>query len=125
MYACSINDIRYGISDLFSLTRDTHKFEAHYLDKLIGPLPDCLKVYNERSPIFKAENIVDPIAIFHGEKDTVVPISQAEELVTILNRRGTPHAYYSYKNEGHGWKNPETVKSFYEDMDSFLRHHVL
>ena len=115
----------YGISDLFSLTQDTHKFEAHYLDKLIGPLPDCLKVYNERSPIFKAENIVDPIAIFHGEKDTVVPISQAEELVTILNRRGTPHAYYSYKNEGHGWKNPETVKSFYEDMDSFLRHHVL
>jgi dipeptidyl aminopeptidase/acylaminoacyl peptidase len=115
----------YGISDLFSLTRETHKFEAHYLDKLIGTLPDCLTNYNERSPIFSAKNIVDPLAIFHGSKDAVVPISQAKKIVDILRKQGTPHAYHTYKNEGHGWKNPETIQSFYENIDAFLRRYVL
>ena len=29
----------YGVTNLFSLAADTHKFEQHYLDSLIGPLP--------------------------------------------------------------------------------------
>ncbi len=30
---------RYGVADLLKLTEDTHRFEAHYLDSLIGKLP--------------------------------------------------------------------------------------
>ena len=29
----------YGVSDLEALARDTHKFEARYLDRLVAPLP--------------------------------------------------------------------------------------
>ena len=115
----------YGVSNLYSLTGETHKFEAHYLDKLIGPLPENIDTYNERSPISFAKNIVDPLAVFHGREDTVVPISQAEEIVSILRKQGTPHVFHSYKNEGHGWRRPETIKSFYQDIENFLRRYVL
>ncbi|CAN0595381.1 unnamed protein product, partial [Laminaria digitata] len=41
----------YGIGDLMTLARDTHKFESRYLDRLIGPLPETEALYRARSPI--------------------------------------------------------------------------
>ena len=29
----------YGVTDLVGLAASTHDFEAHYMDRLIGPLP--------------------------------------------------------------------------------------
>ena len=63
----------YGIANLFSLTSGTHKFESHYNDQLLGVLPEATQLFRERSPIFKAENISDKVAIYHGAKDDVVP----------------------------------------------------
>ncbi len=31
----------YGVTDLLGLVATTHDFEAHYTDRLIGPLPAC------------------------------------------------------------------------------------
>ena len=63
----------YGVSSVFTLAADTHKFEERYLDSMIGPLPEARDVYRRRSPILGADKIVDPVAVFQGESDTVVP----------------------------------------------------
>jgi dipeptidyl aminopeptidase/acylaminoacyl peptidase len=115
----------YGVSNLFTLAADTHKFEARYLDSLIGPLPEAASTYRERSPIFAADKIRDPVAVFQGSEDKVVPPSQAEEIVNSLRRRGVPHVYHLYQGEGHGWRRPDTIEQFYKDVDAFLREHVL
>ena len=40
----------YGVTDLVGLAATTHDFEAHYSDRLIGPLPACRRTYEARSP---------------------------------------------------------------------------
>ncbi len=115
----------YGISNLFTLAATTHKFEAHYLDSLIGPLPEAAADYRARSPIFAADHIRDPLAVFQGEDDQVVPKAQADAIVTSLRSRSVPHEYHVYAGEGHGWRKAETVAQFYTAVDAFLHQHVL
>ena len=115
----------YGISNLFTLAKDTHKFEAFYNDSLIGPLPAAAKLYRERSPEFHASEIKKPLAIFQGDKDLVVPKNQAEAIVKALSKGGTPHIYHLYEGEGHGFTKPETIKHMYATIDEFLQEHVI
>lgn len=115
----------YGVTNMFTLAADTHKFEARYLDQLLGPLPEAAAIYRERSPIFHAGLIRDPVAIFQGADDQVVPQAQAESIVAALRRSGVPHEYHLYAGEGHGWRRPETIEAFYRAVEAFLRQYVI
>lgn len=115
----------FGVSNLFNLAADTHKFEERYLDTIVGPLPEAHALYRERSPIFFADRIRDPLAIFQGSEDTVVPRDQSDSVVEALRRRGVPHQYKVYEGEGHGWRKSETIKDFYTSVEKFLRQYVL
>ncbi len=60
---------RYGIGDLAALASDTHKFEARYLDGLVGPWPEAADVYADRSPINHVDALNCPMLILglcHG-----------------------------------------------------------
>lgn len=115
----------YGVSNLLSLVSDTHKFEERYLDSLVGPWPETSTRYYERSPIFHAETLHVPMAMFQGDEDTVVPRAQSDSIVESLRTRGVPHEYTVYEGEGHGWRRPETIEAYYKAVEAFLRHHVL
>ena len=115
----------YGISNHFAIAAETHKFEAHYNDSLLGPLPDAADIYRQRSPIFHAERIRDPLAIFQGEIDPVVPRRQSDEIVASLQQRGIPHVYYVFPGEGHGFRNPEHIQRYYQVMEEFLKQYVI
>ena len=104
----------YGISNLFSLTTGTHKFESRYNDTLLGVLPQDRDLFRERSPLFKVDRISDPVALFQGDVDQVVPRDQADAI-----------AYHVYEGEGHGWRRMETIEHFYGAVLSFLEEHVL
>jgi len=115
----------FGVANMFTLASDTHKFEARYLDSMLGPLPEAAAVYRERSPIFHAAKIVDPIAVFQGDIDRVVPREQSDTIVASLRARGVPHEYHVYEGEGHGWRKTETIEKFYESVQRFLTQYVL
>ena len=114
----------YGIANQFSAL-DTHKFEARYMDSLLGTLPESAEVYRQRSPIFFVDQIRDPIALFQGEDDMVVRRDQSDDMVAALRQRGVPHIYHLYPGEGHGFRKPETIEHYYKTVEQFLHQYVI
>jgi dipeptidyl aminopeptidase/acylaminoacyl peptidase len=104
----------YGIGDLEALARDTHKFEARYLDGLIGPYPERRDLYRERSPIHHAERLSCPVIFFQGLEDRVVPPAQSEAMAAALAARGIPHAYVAFAGEQHGFRRARSQRTALE-----------
>lgn len=115
----------YGVSNLFTLAIDTHKFEERYTISLVGPLPQAAERYRAWSPVFHGDQIRDPLAIFQGADDTVVVPSQSESIVNVLRQHGVPHIYQLYAGEGHGFRKPETIVDYLEKVEKFLVDYVL
>ena len=99
----------YGVADLELLARDTHKFEAHYLDRLVGPYPEAAEEYRRRSPIYSVDTISCPVIFFQGLDDPVVPPSQSALMVDAMRRRGVPVAYLTFEGEQHGFRQAGTI----------------
>jgi dipeptidyl aminopeptidase/acylaminoacyl peptidase len=104
----------YGIGDLEALARDTHKFEARYLDGLIGPYPERADLYRQRSPVHYSERLSCPVIFFQGLEDKVVPPNQAEAMVAALSKRGIAHAYVAFPGEQHGFRRAENIQKALE-----------
>lgn len=105
---------RYGVSDLEALAKDTHKFEARYMDRLVGPYPEAREVYVARSPIHHVERLSCPVIFTQGLEDVVVPPSQTERMVAALEGKGVPVEYLAFEGEQHGFRRAETIKRVYQ-----------
>jgi dipeptidyl aminopeptidase/acylaminoacyl peptidase len=112
--------VAYGVSNLLTLEEETHKFERYYNTRLVGPLPQALQTYRDRSPEFHADSIRDALAVFQGAEDRVVPPAQSEAIVTALRRNGVPHLYRLYSGEGHRFRKRESRLDFILSMERFL-----
>jgi dipeptidyl aminopeptidase/acylaminoacyl peptidase len=110
----------FGVADLITFHDDTHKFESHYDEYLVGPWPDGADLYRERSPITHADSISRPLLLLQGLDDKVVPPSQSEVIVDALKRRGIPYAYIAFEGEGHGFRKAENARRANEAHLSFL-----
>lgn len=102
--------VYYGVSDLEALARDTHKFEAHYLDRLVGPYETSRARYHERSPIHHVDRLSCPVIFFQGLEDRVVPPDQTEKMVQALRTRNIPVAYVAFEGEQHGFRRAENIQ---------------
>jgi dipeptidyl aminopeptidase/acylaminoacyl peptidase len=71
------------------------------------------------------DKIEDPIALYQGEEDQVVPRAQSDSVASSLRQRGVPYVYHVYPGEGHGFRKSETIAHFYQTVEEFLRERVL
>jgi len=116
----------YGIGNLVTLAMTTHKFEARYLDTLLGqPWSPELKddessVYYERSPIHRMHQVKAPMILFQGSEDKVVPPEVSREVVEVLKREGVEHRYIEYPGEGHGFRSSQNRINALESEASFF-----
>lgn len=111
----------YGISDLCTLASDTHKFEARYLDRLVGSWPGQKALYEQRSPINHSEKLNCPVIFFQGIEDRVVPKEQAEQMFDALASKGLPVAAQYFAGEQHGFRQAETIMQCLQNELAFYQ----
>jgi dipeptidyl aminopeptidase/acylaminoacyl peptidase len=109
----------YGIGDLETLARDTHKFESRYLDRLVGPYPQEQDLYRQRSPIHFIDQLNCPVIFLQGLQDKVVPPEQAESMVEALKRKGLMVEYVTFATEQHGFRSSESIQRAYREELAF------
>ena len=110
----------FGVADAEALALDTHKFESRYMDSLIGPYPARADLYRERSPVHFVDRLERPLLLFQGLDDVMVPPSQAEMMVDVLERKRIPHAYIAFEGEGHGFRKQENIERTLEATLAFI-----
>lgn len=117
---------RAGVADQFSLVKPgMDKFEARYSDIILGTLPEALAMYRERSPVFHAHKIADPLFLAHGLDDHVVPPENSQKIADALRKNGVSHELHLYEGEGHSFRKPETINDYYDKILAFLERYVI
>ena len=113
---------RYGVADLEALAKDTHKFEARYLDRLIGPRPEAKDIYYSRSPIKHADQLNTPLLLLQGSLDPIVPPNQAHMMADTLKEKNLPYALLEFPDEGHGFRKSENqIKALQAELSFFAK----
>ncbi|MFN9644995.1 MAG: S9 family peptidase [Cyanobacteriota bacterium] len=115
---------RYPVVDLEALVVESHRFEAHYLDGLVGPWPESRAIHAARSPLTRVARIQRPVIFFHGLEDTVVLASQSERMARALDERGVPVEIHLFPGEGHGFRSGSVQARVLEATEAFFQRHL-
>jgi dipeptidyl aminopeptidase/acylaminoacyl peptidase len=79
---------------------------------------------NATSPSKHAEDIKAPVLLIHGDKDTVVPFEQSENMAGALKGAGKPYQFVVLKDENHYLTRPETRTQMLEALGGFLAKNL-
>ncbi|THU87748.1 alpha/beta-hydrolase [Dendrothele bispora CBS 962.96] len=112
----------YGVADLVSLMKETHKFEAHYMLPP-GTPEEQQKILYERSPINYANRIKKPVLFLQGDIDDVVPKEQALSMYNSIIKAGGKAELKLYAGEGHGFVRKDTQEdALKRELDFYERY---
>lgn len=109
----------YGIADLEAMARETHKFESHYVFRLLGSSDFSDPVWRDRSPLYHVDAVRAPLLLMQGEADEVVPPSQARTMYDALADAGRPVCLVTFPGEGHGFRKAASIQQAWADELGF------
>lgn len=117
----------YGISDVKALARETHKFESHYIERLLfGPKgnpsdDEKEEIFRARSPLYHADRIKAALLLLQGSDDKVVPPGQAQSMVDSVKRQHGDAKVVFFEGEGHGFTKAENIERSFIEQDQWWR----
>lgn len=82
--------------------------------------PEGLALLRERSPLYRAAEIVRPLLIGQGANDPRVNQAESDQIVTAMTSKGIPVTYVLFPDEGHGFARPENNIAFNAVTENFL-----
>lgn len=125
VFRCAVDIV--GPSNLVTLLKSIPPYwfgVATQFHKLLGHPDTDHEFLMERSPLSRVDDIRIPLLIAQGANDPRVKQAESEQIVEALTKRGIPHEYLLYEDEGHGFARPENRLHFYAAAEGFLEQHL-
>lgn len=125
VFRCAVDIV--GPSNLVTLLKTVPPYwfgVVTQFHKLLGHPDTDHDFLMERSPLSRVDDIRIPLLIAQGANDPRVKQAESEQIVEALRKRGIPHTYLLYEDEGHGFARPENRLDFYEHAERFLAEHL-
>lgn len=114
-----------GIANLHTMMERTQGYLKKMLSRKLGGTPEERPdLYDERSPVLRADEITDPLQVIQGANDPRVPPKEAEQIVAELEERNVPHNYLLFEDEGHAVESSQNRVELLQEMDAFLTEHM-
>lgn len=112
-----------GISNLISNdgTTDVTFMESDYFG---AEYWDSYDLYTNQSPIYHVKNVNTPTMITSGKDDERVPISQAQELFSALEKRGVSTEFVIYPRAGHFPTEPKQIRDIWEREIAWINKYI-
>lgn len=122
-YACGVDIV--GPSNLETLLKTIPPYwapvVAQFHQRMGNPeTPEGLAMLKERSPLYKAGDIVRPLLIGQGANDPRVNKAESDQIADAMKAKGIPVTYVLFPDEGHGFAKPTNNIAFNAITENFL-----
>jgi dipeptidyl aminopeptidase/acylaminoacyl peptidase len=122
---CSVDVV--GPSNLVTFLEHTSGYRqdlrrAEYGDERDPKMREFLESI---APFNKAKNITKPLFVVAGKNDPRVPVSESEQMVSIVRQNGTPVWWLMAKDEGHGFAKKQNQDYEFYATVMFVKEYLL
>lgn len=83
-----------------------------------------LVFFRQISPITHVDGVRAPIMVLHGANDPRDPVTEADQFVDAIRRRGGEVQYLRFPDEGHGIRKLAYRLIAYRRIAAFLESHL-
>lgn len=97
---------------------------AGIVQQLLGPLPQAAGNYRLASPVTHIDRKTAPFLIFHGGRDTLVPLDQSQRLDAALRKAGVESKLVVFPTAGHGYREPQLLAQTFAAVQAFFNRHL-
>ncbi len=124
LYQCAIGYVGvYDLPDMFERGNVAERLDwgQSYLKEVLGEDEDKLKAI---SPKFNVDKVKADVFLITGGRDLQAHYKQSFDLKDAFKDAGKDVEWLFYKNEGHGYFDPEHRKVLYTKMKAFLAKNI-
>ncbi|MBP6334439.1 MAG: S9 family peptidase [Bacteroidia bacterium] len=117
----------FGSSNLNTFLKNTSSYRQDLRRVEYGDErdPEMYKFLERIAPLNNLDRFTKPIFIYQGKNDPRVPLSESEQIVEALKKKGSPVWYVMAKDEGHGLAKKATREYTNAAIALFLQEYLI
>jgi dipeptidyl aminopeptidase/acylaminoacyl peptidase len=114
----------FGVSNYATQFEQSPRWRRPLREVEFGSLDRDREFLESIAPAKRADAIRAPLMIIHGANDSLVPISQSEEIAAPLRARHHDLTFVRYEDEGHGIAHAHNIADMVTRIVEFFGRHM-